>query len=304
MKLFVGLVLLVAALVMFTGCSDSGNITQPEQNSLDGSSLVRPEFIDTRPAEVIERYVQNASDAYLSERVKPENPGGGNGGGGGGGGGSEEDPNPNPAHKYAYIIGISDYEGTANDLQYCDDDAQDWRTYLMGEGFTVQMDVDQNATAANIEDGLQWLANSAVPGDEIAFIYSGHGVSYGQSGSCLISTDMYYLTHDYAMEFVSAANCSKKMIAIDACEIGDFHDNSEPGMYIATASDRSYSYDGEAWMENGVWTYYYIEILEQGEVFNENAAEYAKNEMKIWGRTYHVRVTPKNTDAYEGFFDL
>lgn len=166
------------------------------------------------------------------------------------------------------------------------------------------MDVDLQANANNIVSGLEWLMNSASPGDEIAFIYSGHGAMYGQNGSCIISADLYYITHDFIMEYVSLANCTKKMVALDACEIGDFHDNIETGMIVATASDRSYSYDGESWMQNGVWTYYYIESLEGGEVFNENAMEYAKTQMKLWGRQYHIRVTPKNTDSYDGWFDL
>ncbi len=303
MRLFVGLVFVIVALFMLFGCSDSGNLTEPEQTNLDGSNFVRPDFIDTRPSEIIDQYTKQASGAYLNMRVKPDNPGGGNGGGGGGG--SQEDPNPNPANKYAYIVGISDYEGSQNDLQYCDDDAQDWKSYLLTQGFTVQMDLDLNATADNITAGLQWLVDNAIPGDEIAFIYSGHGTSYSNYGSCLISTDMYYLTHDYVMEFISVTDNTKKMIAIDACLVGDFHDNSEPGMIVATASKNSYSYDGEAWMSNGVWTYYYIEALvDNGEVFNENAADHAKSEMKAWGRTYHVRVTPTNSDDYEGYFDI
>ena len=95
------------------------------------------------------------------------------------------------------------------------------------------------------------------------------------------------------------------MLDVDACMIGDFHDNATDSMIVATASDGSYSYDGESWMQNGVWTYYYIEALvSNGVVFNEDAMGYAKAQMKTWGRSHHVRVTPKNTDLYTGFFDL
>ena len=152
---------------------------------------------------------------------------------------------------------------------------------------------------------LQWLMNSAAPGDEIAFIYSGHGVDYNQYGTCIISHDLYYLTHGYVMEFILLADCSKKMIAIDCCFAGDFHDLCETGMIVATASNNSYSYDGDSSMENGVWTYYYMEsLVTNEEVFNENAIDYAKAEMRAWGKTYHVRVTPKNTDDYDGYFDI
>jgi len=296
------LILIVAAFLFTIGCSKSSKTTAPDQTYIDGSIYQRPEFVDTRPVNVIEKFTLTASNTYLNRKKKPDNPGGGNGGGGGE---TPADPNPNPAHKYAYIIGISDYDGTQNDLQYCDDDAIDWKNYLQTQGFTIHISTDQQATANNIAAGLQWLVDSAAPGDEIAFIYSGHGTKSGSNGSCIISSDLYYLTHDYVMEYISAVNTTKKMLAIDACMVGDFHDNATDSMIIATASDGSYSYDGESWMQNGVWTYYYIEALvNNGMVFNEDAMDYAKVEMKLWGKSHHVRVTPKNTDLYIGFFDI
>ncbi len=283
--------------IVFWGCGDQGQVTGPSEPGVDGSVYQRPQFIDTRPYAVIEDFVNQASPEYLcainTDKKPPKPPP------------TPVDPNPDPAHKYAYIVGISDYEGTQNDLQYCDDDAIDWKNYLQSQGFTVQMDLDQQATANNIQAGLQWLADSAVPGDEIAFIYSGHGTKYNQYGSCIISTDLYYLTHDYVMEYVNAANNTKKMVSVDACMVGNFHDNAEAGMVVATASTNSYSYDGEPWMENGVWTYYYIEdLVDNGEIFNENASAYAKINMKAWAKQYNVRVTPATTDMYDGYFDI
>lgn len=57
--------------------------------------------------------------------------------------GGDVDPNPNPAQKYAYIVGISDYEDTVNDLSYCDDDARDMKAYLQSEGFSCRIDTDR-----------------------------------------------------------------------------------------------------------------------------------------------------------------
>lgn len=294
-KLYVLLFPVVFSFV-FLGCDNPNQLAGPGEPHVDGSVYQRPEFIDTRPPEIIANFINHASPEYLSialDKKPPKPPP------------VQVDPNPNPPNKYAYIVGISDYEGTQNDLQYCDDDAIDWRNYLQSQGFTIRMDIDRHATANNILAGLQWLVDNAVPGDEIAFIYSGHGTKYNQYGSCIISTDLYYLTHDYVMEFVHLSDNSKKMVAIDACMIGNFHDNAENGMIVATASTNTYSYDGEAWMENGVWTYYYLEdLVTNGEVFNEDASDYAKSNMKTWARQYHIRVSPSNTDMYEGYFDI
>jgi len=42
---------------------------------------------------------------------------------------SQTHPEANPAHKYAYIVGISNYAGTVNDLSYCDDDAREMKAW-------------------------------------------------------------------------------------------------------------------------------------------------------------------------------
>ena len=146
------------------------------------------------------------------------------------------------------------------------------------------------------------LVANASPGDEIAFSYSGHGDDPRPYGSCLISTDLYYLTHGYVMQYFNAANCTKKMVAIDACDIGDFHDDCESGTHMATASDNTYSYDAPA-LQNGAWTYYWIEGTGTS-AFEEDIAEYARAGMKAWGKANRVRVTPKNTDMYTGWFDI
>jgi hypothetical protein len=96
-----------------------------------------------------------------------------NGGGGGGGGGGD-----GVVRKWALVIGISDYEGTQNDLQYCDDDAQDWKNFLQGEGYTITILTDREATAANIESKLIDLLTAEDADDYVVFAYSGHGTSY------------------------------------------------------------------------------------------------------------------------------
>jgi hypothetical protein len=214
------------------------------------------------------------------------------------------DPNPNPPHKYAYVVGISDYEGTINDLNYCDDDARDMKNMLQGEGFTIRTDLDRNATADAITAGLQWLINSASPGDEIAFCYSGHGARAQGYGSSLVSTDLYYVTHGYVMQYFNQVDCSKKLVTLDACVIGDFHQDAENGTMMATASNRKDSYDAPD-LNNGAWTYYFLEAANnQGMVFAEDCSDYAEDGMRAWAAQYRLRVDPKHSDKYDGMFDM
>jgi len=292
MKKLLALTLALVALLLF-GCSD----TPPTQSSVDQSiQLVeRPEFIETRPPEVVSQftllYSNVAQDVSLKKPTPPPDDT------------TTGDPNPNPAHKYAYVVGISDYEGTANDLQYCDDDAQAMKSWLQSEGFTCRMDLDMAATADNITAGLQWLIDNADPGDEIAFCYSGHG---GRStvGSAIISADLYYVTHGYVMSYINAVDCSKKLATLDACVIGDFNDDVVDGTFMATASDRRSSYDAPT-LGHGAWTYYWLYGVENvGLIYAEDAAPYAEDGMKDWAAIYRFKVDPTHTDKYTGEMDM
>ncbi|MCX6828290.1 MAG: caspase family protein [candidate division Zixibacteria bacterium] len=291
-------VLLFAAvlltLIMMFGCSKTPQINGPSDSTNLGQLVQRPEFIDTRPPSAIALATVKPTADYTPIAYKPPQPPPDTG----------ADPNPNPAHKYAYIVGISDYEGTANDLQFCDDDAQDMKSYFQSQGFTIRMDLDRNATATAVEAGLNWLVSVAVPGDEVAFAYSGHGAKAQGYGSSLISTDLYYLTHGWVMQKFNAVNCSKKHISLDACVIGGFLTDCVNGTMMALASNSTYSYDAPD-LNNGAWTYYWIEAVEdQGKIYAEDAATYAEAGMKAWAALYHLRVSPTHSDKYTGMFDI
>nr|MBN2276539.1 caspase family protein [candidate division Zixibacteria bacterium] len=298
MKQFIGLILAIMALLLVFGCSSTPP-TQPTSNvGVDHSiALVeRPQFIETRPPEVIANFtvdLKNVPTAVMEKKPPPQPPPDTTSG----------DPNPNPAHKYAYIVGISNYEGTANDLQYCDDDAQAMKSWLQSEGFTCRMDLDLNATAANITAGLQWLIDNTDPGDEAAFCYSGHGAR-STAGSAIISADLYYVTHGYVMSYFNAIDCTKKLATLDACVIGDFHSDVVNGTFMATASNRKYSYDAPT-LGHGAWTYYWLDGVEDANlIYAEDAAPYAEDGMKAWAAVYRLRVDPKHTDSYTGEMDM
>jgi len=292
MKQLLAVLLAGMTLLFVFGCSESPT----NQTGVDHSiQLVqRPEFIETRPPEVVAAFTmsqtQLQNDAFYKKPPPPPPPPTG-------------DPNPNPAHKYAYIVGISNYEGTANDLNYCDDDAQAMRQWLQGEGFTCRVDLDLSASAQSIIDGLQWLIDNAAPGDEIAFCYSGHGMRSSE-GSAIISADLYYITHGYVMSYFNAANCTKKLATLDACVIGDFHKDVEDGTFMATASTRKYSYDAPS-LSHGAWTYYWLDgVNDVGLIYAEEAAPYAEDGMKAWASAYRLRVDPKHSDSYTGDMDM
>ncbi len=264
--------------VTLISCSkkDDVNVIDDQQ----GSFSVRPDFatLDTRPADVIAKFqVTETEPVKLTE-------------------------NTTKGAKYALVIGISDYSGTANDLQYCDDDATDWKARLMAEGYSVTVLLDRNATKAAIEAAVTTLASQSIAGNEIALCYSGHG-----SKGNIVTTDLYYIASSWFKTKFSTAKSTKMMFCFDACQIGAMAtDLNAAGRVIAVASNKTvYSYDGDATMKNGVFTYYQMIGFDQlGYTYLEPDCQYACDQMKVWASKNKVRVAPSYTDSYTGNFDL
>ncbi len=264
--------------IIFLSCTKEDELV-PQANQSTWS--VRPDFatLDNRPPDVIAQYQVTGKDAFS---VKPNESA--------------------SKGKYALVIGISDYSGTTNDLQYCDDDAIDWKNRLLTEGYSVTALLDLNATKANIEAAVANLVSLSVAGNEIAFVYSGHG-SRGQ----IVSTDLYYISSTWFKTMFAGATSTKMMFSFDACQIGAMAtDLNAPGRIIAVASDtKKYSYDGDATMQNGVFTYYQMVGFDQlNYIYCEPDFQYACDQMKLWAATVHVRVAPSYVDSYVGDFDL
>jgi PKD repeat protein len=202
-------------------------------------------------------------------------------------------------NKYALVIGISDYDGTANDLTYCDDDAMDWKNFLQGEGYSVTTLIDGQATADNIEAELYDLLAAEDEDDYVVLTYSGHGTSYRNYGSCIISQDLYYMTHGYFEQFFDTADSQHIYFAFDACKIGDFQGLVNSNRVGAFASDNSYSYDGTGDMDNGVFTYYQMQGWDSYSTFEEDA-DYAVQGMENWASYYSINVDPFYVDQFTG----
>ena len=83
------------------------------------------------------------------------------------------------ADYYAVICGISDYDGSVNDLDYCDDDAIGIRDALLTGGnwdaSHITLLVDSQATEANIRNAISAWSNSLTASDTFLFFFSGHG---------------------------------------------------------------------------------------------------------------------------------
>lgn len=79
--------------------------------------------------------------------------------------------------KRALIVGVSDYAPVAHDLPSARLDIAEWEDLLdRSYGFTqIRSLVDERATKAAVADGLTWLLARAGTGDQLVFIFCGHG---------------------------------------------------------------------------------------------------------------------------------
>jgi hypothetical protein len=88
-------------------------------------------------------------------------------------------PLPTLVDKWAVVIGISDYQGTANDLWNPDKDAMDMQQALITKyGFPVgdiKMLLNSQATYQGILSAIDWLAGVEDSKSTVVFFFSGHG---------------------------------------------------------------------------------------------------------------------------------
>lgn len=181
---------------------------------------------------------------------------------------------PSAGERYAIIIGISDYPGTAYDLQYADDDAIDMKKALVENyGFAdsnIILLTDLSATRAAILTAIENVGNRASNKDEVIFFFSGHGMSGEADDGDNEKLDESIVAHDGVnlvpmwdgeLKAVFASFQTPRIVFVfDSCLSGGMTDLSASGRIINMASSEkgvAYEY---ASLGNGQFTYYFVEM--------------------------------------------
>jgi len=209
--------------------------------------------------------------------------------------GNVSDP-PGPENRWALIIGIADYLGTENDLEYTDDDALDLNETLVEKyGYWVnhtKVLIDGAATKSDILNAIAWLRNNEKEGDEVVFYYSGHGTRGVKWDSDKEAIDEGIVPADFdgtgssviwdgdlAINF-SDFETTRFFIGFDTCYAGGFDDLAGDGRVICMSSKESQSsYESNIW-QNGEFTYYFVDqaMLNQVDLNNDGVADADANE--------------------------
>ena len=124
----------------------------------------------------------------------------------------------------AVVVGINDYNGDANDLPSCINDANAFREVLENDysfNQVVQF-VDGEATVAAVTAALQDLFKGASPDDRLVFFFSGHGTTSQRAGimeECIVLHDGY-LFDDAISQMTQALPPGILTLVMDSCYSG------------------------------------------------------------------------------------
>ncbi len=136
--------------------------------------------------------------------------------------------------KFAIVYGVADYSGTANDLDYSDDDALALSEALIRQGWEVLQ--RYSVTLAQVEDDFDWARKRAQRNSRFLFYFSGHGgpgISVEESEPnpedpydefifVSDSTNIQALSDDELARYVDRVDVPLPIIIIDACYSGGF----------------------------------------------------------------------------------
>ncbi|MHA1259382.1 MAG: caspase family protein [Candidatus Heimdallarchaeaceae archaeon] len=177
-------------------------------------------------------------------------------------------PPPTGVEHYVVIVGISDYRDIS-DLEYCDDDARDWKNYFQTLGYEhITTLIDSQASKASVTNALTDMVNTADSDDVIAFVSSGHGGKDRSNHAYLCMWDSDPNVWDNDLEDTELAAILDDAIAdrifvfLDHCSAGGFGDDlmampNKAHVYLTTTCTlKGYGYDDPD-HQNGMWTWYF-----------------------------------------------
>ena len=224
---------------------------------------------------------------------------------------------PCEGKKYAVVVGISDYPGTASDLEFCDDDAQDMcnaLTSLYGyKSANIRLLTDSEATFDAIRDAIADIDGKEVAGDEVLFFFSGHGAKGKANDGDRENIDESIVTHDGSnfvyiwdgqlKDWFSGFATSRIIFIFDSCLAGGMTDLKAPGRVISMAcSETGLSYESSTW-GNGQFTYYFVDegmLQAEADKYDNvtGVVDVTVEEAFDYAKTNCVSQTPTVSDSF------
>lgn len=175
--------------------------------------------------------------------------------------------------RHAVVVGISDYPGELNDLNFCDDDANEMydvltEVYGFEEDHVTRL-LDLDATREAILTAIDKIPADA---DEVVFFFSGHGMRGRAEDNDEERWDEAIVTHvgedivpiwDGELKGAFSEFTNSRIVFIfDTCLAGGMKKDLEaPGRFIAMATtEHGFAIEGAEWGDgHGEFSYYFVE---------------------------------------------
>lgn len=119
---------------------------------------------------------------------------------------------------YAIITGVSNYEGTQNDLTQSSKDAKNIASLYKENGAEVTLFTSKYATRDNVIAQIRKIAKVATPADHVVFSYSGHGAP---GYLCTYTMgNMQMLSYQELFKELDRCGAKDIVVYVDACFSG------------------------------------------------------------------------------------
>ena len=162
-----------------------------------------------------------------------------------------------PEDRFAVLVGITDYRSPTKDTVGGVGDVQIVKKVLLNRGWRADRILtytDEQATAANIRAGMQWLVDNSRAGQTFSFFhYSGH---VKQDGG---HERLWPIDRQFIADTTVAATLKKirgsSWVNISGCEAGGFKEDLPDSDTLFTASSGRFekSYEHPDWKKS-IWT--------------------------------------------------
>ncbi len=210
---------------------------------------------------------------------------------------------------HGVCVGINDYPGTMNDLQWCVADANEMRYALINEqgwsSSAIALLLNGTASETNIMNAIQAMPRST--GYTDLFHFSGHGDSQelGGSDGLIPANSLSARITQSELESWFGGSYDQYSSFLDACGSGIFPRDLSNGV-ISSACEADEYADESSGLENGVFSFYLIEGLTDdaadpsGIVSAEELHAYAAPRTTNYNSSQH----PQLGDNYSGSLNL
>lgn len=220
--------------------------------------------------------------------------------------------------KYAIVIGICDYPGTAYDICLSDGDAWNMKNALVNKyGYSldnIYLLRDLEATFNGIADAIDAVKIKVQPNDEVVFFFSGHGTTGRVNDGDTEKIDEGIVTHDgisikliwdgQLKDWFGEFPNSRIVFVFDSCKAGGMNDVAKDGRVVVMSSaekENSFVYS-QGYFGEGLFSHYFVNegiLQDKADSYNqlnatdtniavEEASVYAKEWVSWFVDTYNL----------------